>query len=285
MTKSPWFKFFFPFAFSILWHLGLFLFVILIYNSISLKYPKPRELTQIELESQVKQRTVGVKDGSQNFTEKIIHPGQKAEENMVGSRVVTLSDLSTANAQMNPGVMSSVKSESGVVITKGFERNTPTFKTTEKDRDFNKRVLQELSVDDDDARALKVAGFNINFTPPEGVSEDELNSTEKIFYAFQKRTFLSYVNSFLKAYNEIAITRPNFKKTFMSEKHTMVGKVTFDKEGNVISVKILQWSLNDDMEKLFEMTLEYIKSLPNPPKAYLGTDGQFSMYYQLKING
>ncbi len=288
MKQYPWVKTLFLIAFSIIWHLACFLIIIIIYNSTKLKQPKARQLTQIELERLdeplLKYRTVGVKDGGHNFTEKIIHPGQKSDQNMEGARVVSLSDLSASNAQLNEKVVNSYKSESGVIIAKGFEKNPPRFKNKEKDRDFNSRILQELSVDDEDAKALKVAGFNINFTPPEGVNEDELNSTEKIFYAFQKRTFLSYVNSFLKSYNDIAVTRPNFKKIFMSEKHTMVGKITFDREGNIVAVKILQWSLNDDMEKLFENTLENIRSLPNPPKAYLGPDDKFTMYYQLKIN-
>lgn len=254
-----------------------------------LKQTKPRQLTQIELEKLdeplLKYRTVGIKDGSKTFTEKIIHPGQKSDQNIEGTKSVSLSDLSASNAKLNDKIVNSYKSDSGIMVTKGFEKTPSHLKRQDKDRDFNNRILKELSVDEEDAKALKIAGFNINFTPPEGVNEDELNSTEKIFYAFQKRTFLSYVNSFLKSYNEIAVTRPNLKKTFMSEKHTMVGKVIFDKEGNIVSVKILEWSLNDDIEKLFENTLENIHSLPNPPKAYLGPDEKFTLYYQLKING
>jgi len=273
---------------SILWHLACFMIIALVQVKTSPQETSKRQLTEIELEKidLPKFKTLGVKDGQKNFAEKIIHPGQKADHNREGAKkTVTLADLSAENAQVSEKIITSYQSRSGITIAKGFEKNPPRFKNQSRDKDLNNRILQELSVDDEDARALKVAGFNINFTPPEGVSEDELNSTEKIFYAFQKRTFISYVNSFLKSYNEISVTRPNLKRTFGKEKHTMVGKITFDKEGNVVTIKILQWSLSDDMEKLFENTLENIHSLPNPPKAYLGKNGNFTMYYQLVTSG
>jgi len=145
-------------------------------------------------------------------------------------------------------------------------------------------MLRDMAPQSSQAEILKNTGFNLHFEPPEGIPEDELNSVEKIFYGFQKRTFIGYVNSFMSSYNEAINSYPQIKNTLRSEHHLLTGRITFDKEGNIVRIKILRSSENDEVHKLFEKTLLNIRSLPNPPKAIIKDKDEFDIYYQLKIN-
>ena len=127
------------------------------------------------------------------------------------------------------------------------------------------------------------SGFNFKFEPIEGVSEDELNSTEKIFFSFQKRTFEKYYLSFIKTFNQFRLKKPLIKKALMSGNHFLTGQIRFDKKGNIITIRILKSSPNDDIHELFEETLKEIGQMPNPPDAFIKDKEEFSIYYQLQI--
>lgn len=127
------------------------------------------------------------------------------------------------------------------------------------------------------------SGFNFKFEPVEGVSEDELNSTEKIFFSFQKRTFEKYYLSFIKTFNQFRLKKPLIKNALMSGSHFLTGQIRFDREGNIISIRILRSSPNDDIHDLFEETLKEIGQMPNPPDAFIKDKEEFSIYYQLQI--
>ncbi len=145
-------------------------------------------------------------------------------------------------------------------------------------------MLREMGAQSTRAEILKSTGFNLHFEPPEGIPEDELNSMEKIFYSFQKRTFMGYVNSFMSSYLDTLNHSPQIQNVLRGERHLLTGRITFDKEGNIVRIKILRSSQNDELHRLFENTLTNIRSLPNPPKAIIEDKDQFNIYYQLKIN-
>ena len=146
------------------------------------------------------------------------------------------------------------------------------------------QALRNMGVAESDAKKLSKTDFDVNFIPPEGVSEDELNSAEKMFYSFQKRTFESYVSSFLSTYNSMVRTTPRLRDPLMQQRHFLTARVIFDTEGNIMSIRIMRSSPNDDIHQLFESTLRNIRKLPNPPKDLLNKDQTFTIYYQLKVN-
>jgi outer membrane biosynthesis protein TonB len=74
------------------------------------------------------------------------------------------------------------------------------------------------------------------------------------------------------------------RTALQSERHLLTGKIDFDKEGNILRIKILRSSPSDEVHQLFEETLKEIRSLPNPPKALVENREQFTIYYQLNIN-
>ena len=172
--------------------------------------------------------------------------------------------------------------EHGVPLT--ALRSSQAMNNFRRQKEIQFGMLRDMGQQSTQAEILKTTGFNLHFEPPEGIPEDELNSVEKIFYSFQKRTFIGYVNSFMSSYQDTLNRHPQVKNALRSERHLLTGRVTFDKEGNIVRIKILRSSQNDDVHRLFEDTLRNIRSLPNPPKAIIEDKDQFNIYYQLKIN-
>ncbi len=172
--------------------------------------------------------------------------------------------------------------ESGVPLT--ALRSNQAVENFRRQENIRRNLMQQMGTQSSRAEVLKRTGFNLHFEPPEGVSEDELNSVEKIFYSFQKRTFTTYVQSFLSTYQQKVINTPQLRNALSTEKHLLTGKIDFDKEGNIMRIKILRSSQSDEVHELFEETLKGINSLPNPPKDLVEKREQFTIYYQLHIN-
>ena len=130
--------------------------------------------------------------------------------------------------------------------------------------------------------AQKISNFEIRYERPEGVSEDELNSDEKAYYSFFKRSYASYLTKLYASYEKISVERPGLEKAF-ANKHLLIGRIDYDDKGNIILVKILKSSDSDDIHYFFEETLKQL-NLPNPPKSFIKSKKQFSTYYQVQIN-
>lgn len=172
--------------------------------------------------------------------------------------------------------------EAGIPLT--ALRSEQTLENFRRQETLRRNMMREMGTQSTRAEVLKRTGFNLHFEPPEGVTEDELNSVEKIFYSFQKRTFTTYVTSFLSTYQQKIINKPQLRTALQSERHLLTGKIDFDREGNILRIKILRSSPSDEVHQLFEETLKGIQGLPNPPKALVEKREQFTIYYQLNIN-
>lgn len=144
-------------------------------------------------------------------------------------------------------------------------------------------ILRELGASPQAAEAIKRTGFNVQFETPEGIEEDELNSVEKIFYSFQRRTFYSYVTNFISSYQRMVFQKPHTKELLERESHHMIGRVMFDSEGHVTSLRILKPSQHRDITLMFEETLKNL-NLPNPPRDLLNSEGRLIMNFHLRIN-
>ena len=149
---------------------------------------------------------------------------------------------------------------------------------------MQKEILRELAPGLEEIQILNNSDFHVRFEPPEGVSESELNSAEKMYYSFQKRTFINYAHSFLRSYQGLILKRPTLLRPLRENTHILSGRIIFDAKGNIVSVKIFKSSPNNDVHQLFEDTLIQMGRLPNPPKALLEKNGQFVIYYHMKIN-
>ncbi len=264
------------------------------------------EVERISQEELKKYRVVGVKNGKKNFSIKTPRGDMgknKKSQRPAGAKGLSLRNLQTKidpkslkeisklrepprvqeKKEKEPIIKKEIKAaESGIPLT--ALRSKEAMQNFARQEGLRQEMLKNLSTQSSQADVLKRTGFNLHFEPPEGVSEDELNSVEKIFYSFQKRTFLSYVNAFLSSYHSKVLNTPQVQTAMRTERHLLTGKIDFDREGNILRIKILRSSHNDDIHELFETTLREIRSLPNPPKAIIENKEQFTIYYQLRIN-
>lgn len=118
---------------------------------------------------------------------------------------------------------------------------------------------------------------------PRGVKESELNKHELVFYSFQKRTAQIYINSFHKKLGEFNLRNPHLKFPLTEKKEQMVGRVIYDKDGNIIKIKMIQWTKVQKLQDFFLDVLKEMNSLPNPPKMIL-ENNQFTIFFALTIN-
>lgn len=128
----------------------------------------------------------------------------------------------------------------------------------------------------------RISNFEIRYDRPEGVSEDELNSDEKAYYSFYVRSYRNYFQKIYATYEKILLQKPALPRAFES-KHTLIGKIDYDENGDIIKIRIIKSSDNDDLHFFFEETLKELKQ-PNPPKVFTKNKKEFSIYYQLQVN-
>jgi len=240
--------------------------------------PKTFEIVPVEESWLKKLRTVGTKDGRKEFSEKIENQRQLSLAQLAATQK---SPPPIVKTNTNPSPVS-INQENELATAMSIIKNNSQAK--ERRQDINRMVLKDISANPENNRAIKNTGFDVVFEPPEGVSEDELNAMEKVFYSFQKRAFESYMHAFIDAYHKVALSRPGLNKDLPRDKQVLTGKITFDKNGDVVASKVLRWSNDDDIQKLFDETLLNIRRLPNPPRALLEKREEFSVHYQLYIN-
>ncbi|EQC48144.1 hypothetical protein M899_2663 [Bacteriovorax sp. BSW11_IV] len=165
------------------------------------------------------------------------------------------------------------------------EHPTPQMRVLRPDGETRKTVVQSSQRTPETRQMLANKDFDLEFTPPEGVTEDELNSFDKIYYSFIKRTYEKYVNSFVTNYFSLLTERPYLAGDIENQKHYVRARVTFDKKGNIMAIKIFNEKSSDAVYELFERTMRGLGSLPNPPKEFFeGKEEEFNIYFVLKVN-
>lgn len=158
-------------------------------------------------------------------------------------------------------------------------------KSIRRDREqdnLKQEAFNNITTSSSNPVAQKISNFEIRYERPEGVSEDELNSDEKAYYSFFKRSYASYLSKLYATYDRVAVERPGIEKDF-ANKHVLLGRIDYDEKGNIVLVKILKSSESDNIHYFFEETLKQL-NLPNPPKSFIKSKKQFSTYYQIQIN-
>lgn len=145
------------------------------------------------------------------------------------------------------------------------------------------RILRQMGVGDA-ADFARRGNMFMRFEPPEGIDPDELNTIEKMFYGFQIRVFENYIRALMTSYNELQARNPRLKNQLQSGRYNLAGRVTFDREGNIVSLRITRWTNQTDVQELFERSLQNINKLPNIPSELMGDSDRFNIYYILQIN-
>lgn len=134
-------------------------------------------------------------------------------------------------------------------------------------------------------RSLKNSDILVNLEVPEGVNPDELNKYELMFYGFQRRTAIGYVNAFYKNLDKFQRENPHLHFPMTESKQVLTGRLTYDEKGNVKQIKMIRWTNVDRLQNFFEDVLKDMDTLHNPPKPLWSQTGEFSIFFSLVING
>jgi hypothetical protein len=168
-------------------------------------------------------------------------------------------------------------------IAKQQATDSITHRETQQLQRIRQATLQKMSPTIRNSPAIQKSGFFFKFVPPQGIPEDELNSIEKIFYSFQKRTYHSYITSLISTYYKMLTEKPYIEKNLFTKNERLSGRISIDIDGNITRVKFIQTSQSSDIQQLFENTLLGIRNLPNPPKELLQGGDELNIYFQLII--
>lgn len=132
--------------------------------------------------------------------------------------------------------------------------------------------------------SLNNSDVAVNLELPKGVKLDELNKEELMFYSFQKRSALQYVSTFYNKLQEFERQNPHLNFPMTKEKTRMTGRITYDKEGNIMRIKMLEWTKTQRLQDFFVEVLKDMNGLPNPPRLLIDENDEFSIVYSLIIN-
>ncbi len=276
------FQYFTPaIIFSFLLHLCIILLM-------AIKHPAPSsQMSEKIREKYIPLRTVGVRKGQKLFNQKI--PLGNSEMQQTGTAKISKANKASSSIPTpNTGPTSTKLSAKKKRLTTNSSKILRNIKVTPQEIEQLQKIkystLNKYGPAIRNLPIMRKSGFYFKFVPTKGIPEDELNSIEKIFYSFQKRTYQSYVSSLLSNYNELLTSRPYIEKTLFTKKQVLTGRMVIDDQGNILRIKFIQTSDNDNLQKLFENTLTDINTIPNPPKQLLRDSNELNIYFQLIIS-
>lgn len=225
----------------------------------------------------LKIRTIGTDTGRQGLTLPEYNKLKKRKKNNSKSKL-SLSDLKITppnnsnheRRKPKPSPRLNVSALDSLKISKNnireFLKTTPTGISAHQ-------ALNSLSLPD----------IQVKLDIPKGVKEDELNKRELVFYGFQRRTAIAYINSFYSQLNKFENKYPSLHFPLTQRKQKLTGRVSYDHEGNILKIESVKWSDQKKLQAFFMNVLKNINSLPNPPKEILSGD-QFAIYFTLSVN-
>lgn len=131
--------------------------------------------------------------------------------------------------------------------------------------------------------AFKVSDAAVGIENPDGIEPDELNQNELVYYGFQRRMLIGYVNTMMKEIEKFGVKH---RRTFQLEPNSkiiMTARLTYDSEGNVKQIKMIRWTHIDEIQELFETSMKNLNRLNNPPKMLWKKNGEFNVFYNFTI--
>ena len=192
---------------------------------------------------------------------------------------IRLSDLSAGNPKIQrPG------SRPVSVMEKTKAINAISLKGNQI-LEFTKGANAAAISGDPRANQLSDTDIMVNLEVPEGVEPDELNKYELMFYGFQRRTAINYINSFYKKLDEFQRGNPHLHFPMTENKQIMTGRLTYDEKGNIKQIKMIRWSNEERLQGFFENVLKDMDVLHNPPQALWEKHGEFSIFFSFVVNG
>ncbi|EQC46685.1 hypothetical protein M900_2507 [Bacteriovorax sp. Seq25_V] len=231
---------------------------------------EPQKLS-IKIKNNNEVRTIGTKESK--LKELISTPSKKVDGDILKKFAVTPS--------------SKLKNvEKKKVVEKKGKRLATQESTQARINYATKQMIQEVKKEKKvENPLLNAMDYNMQFIPPKGISIDELNDFEKIFYSFFKRVAGQYVNSIHSTVTSLTSDKPYLESKLRSHPPAILtAMIRYDSEGNAEVIKILKSSNDDDVHKLFEEALKKMNKIPNIAKELKDEDGKYTAFFQLSIN-
>lgn len=197
---------------------------------------------------------------------------------------IKLSDLSAGNPKVQTPKMQRPGTRPMLAMEKTKAINAISLKGKQI-LEFTKGTNAVALSGDPRANQLSDTDIMVNLEVPEGVEPDELNKYELMFYGFQRRTAINYINSFYKKLDEFQRGNPHLHFPMTENKQVMTGRLTYDEKGNIKQIKMIRWSNEERLQGFFENVLKDMDVLHNPPQALWEKQGEFSIFFSFVVNG
>ncbi len=220
-------------------------------------------------------KRVGIKGGKKEFTLPV--------KNSLTSPSFLKKEINLANinAGNNFNILTVEKKRSLVKLSE-VSRDKIALKNSVRMQKLHRELLKEFS-DEDKNFLTNNTKLKFIFELPEGVSENELNSADKEFYGFYKRAGERYFSSIIRTFREMSVNTPYLSTKLKFGKKEFKGRVVFDKDGNIVMIKITKGSINEYAQNLFENILKNIGPLYNPPNSLISKNSDMTFYFVLNL--
>ncbi len=131
---------------------------------------------------------------------------------------------------------------------------------------------------------LSNSQVNFNLEVPKGVALEKLNQFEKIVYGFNSRLQRTFSSSLFRQFAMFIQTNPHFPQLLMNRKEILSGRLTYDKNGNLVRVRTLKGSYYDKLQEAFLNSLNDVSIIPNIPEIVLNENEQMNISITLEVN-
>lgn len=260
----------FTFIISVLLHLILFLITF---------YSPPNTLNL---------RNPGVKNGqksSQLFLKK------KSEQRGEDVNLSELNPIGKPKSLTSERPLSSLSSRQNFLLP---SPNIPGFSTTKADNNNTNILIQKIKGKDvqvpqgmrfseKSKHAFDGSMFDVGIVLPEGISEDELNRFEEMFYSFRKRVAEQYINQILRLSSIVENRYPRTAFPWTNKTQILKAKLTYNNEGNLERIEFLQKTEAKILQEFYQEVMNNMNKIPNPPRAILNNDSNFELIFGLNI--
>jgi hypothetical protein len=219
-------------------------------------------------------RTLGVKESKNTKHE--FRPSKKSEDSDN-----LFKKFAIAEQKPMPKLIDKVKTQPS-----GIKKTTPKQQAKAKVNYLQQKLMQEAKSQKSVENPLfNDLDYNVKFIPPKGVTQDELNEFEKVFYSFYKRIAIKYINTVNATLIEQLSDKPYFENTLRQHRPAVLtAMIKYDAQGNAEMIKILKSSHNDDVHNIFEKVLRKMDKIPNVTTKLRDKDGKYTAFFQIGLN-
>jgi hypothetical protein len=124
---------------------------------------------------------------------------------------------------------------------------------------------------------------NIKMDIPQGVKFNQLNRYDKILYGFTIRLQSLFQSSIIKNFLDAEFANPNFSKQAAQQTTKIRGKVTYDKNGQLIRVYSLNGAQYKLLQDAFMNSLNDVHIIQNIPDLVFNENDNFHLEINLEV--